>query len=79
MGAWAHEWYDPACCSGMDCAEIQSMTRLADGSLYVINKHGDSATFPAGFPVKEPEDGKRHACIGKYSKRPICLYLPAEI
>lgn len=63
----------------MDCAPIVEMQRLPDGSLAVTNKHGDSAVFPAGFPIKEPQDGKRHACIGKYNKRPICLYLPAEI
>lgn len=75
----AHSFYDPHCCSGYDCAPIKSLQRLPDGSMIITNENGDTATFPAGFPIKEPEDGGRHACISPYSKKPICLYLPAEI
>lgn len=76
--AGAHEWYPPECCSGYDCAPISEMERLPDGSLLVSNTNGDSTVFPAGFQVRIPEDDGRHACIAPYTKRPICLFLPAE-
>lgn len=79
FSASAHSWYPRFCCSGMDCGKIESMTRMPDGSLIITNEHGDTATFPPGFHIKEPEDGGKHACISKYSKQPICLFLPAEI
>src|SRR5690606_13054007 len=77
--AEGHSWYDLHCCKGYDCAPIREMQRMPDGSLVVTNENGDTAVFPPGFPIQEPQDGKRHACISPYSKKPICLYLPAEI
>src|SRR5690554_148569 len=77
--AESHSWYPAACCSGYDCGEIVDLKRLPDGSMLITNEHGDTAVFPKGFHIQEPQDGKRHACISKYGKQPICLYLPAEI
>src|SRR5690554_730488 len=77
--AESHSFYSRACCSGYDCAPVREMQRLPDGSLIVTNENGDTATFPPGFEIKIPEDGRRHAYISPYTKRPICLYLPAEI
>ena len=79
FSAAAHSWYPSNCCSGYDCAPIKSLQRLPDGSMIITNENGDTATFPAGFPIRQPQDGGRHACISPYSKKPICLYLPAEI
>lgn len=77
--AKAHSWYPRSCCNGYDCSPIKSLQRLPDGSMIITNENGDTATFPAGFEINIPEDGRRHACISPYSKRSICLYLPAEI
>lgn len=77
--AESHSWYPRSCCSGYDCGEITDLKRLPDGSMLITNEHGDTAVFPKGFLIRQPEDGKRHACISKYGKQPICLYLPAEI
>lgn len=76
--AKAHSWYPRECCSGYDCAPISDMLRLPDGSLVITNTNGDQTVFPPGFRIRIPEDDGRHACIAPFTKRPICLFLPAE-
>lgn len=38
--AEAHSWYPWACCSGDDCAEIESWVNQPDGSVVVRTRHG---------------------------------------
>lgn len=54
--AYAHSWYPPECCSGQDCAPVESMTWLvlAGGELpqlVVTSKHG-TVIVPHDFPVR---------------------------
>lgn len=77
--AMGHSFYPTYCCSGHDCAPIKEMSRLPDGSLVITNENGDTAIFPKGFEIKAPQDDKEHACISKYGKQPLCLFLHARI
>lgn len=71
---YAHSWYDPACCSGYDCAPIPADTVSvgADGSVRVRLTGSDHHMIPAGvvfdytFPaekVRWSKDAGNHACI----------------
>lgn len=71
--------YPPECCSNRDCAPITSMKLLPDGSREVVNGNGHTATFPPGFHIRYPSDGKTHACIHPTAGTPLCLFLPTEI
>lgn len=58
----AHSWYPQDCCSGQDCAEVESAVEHPDGSVTVKTKHG-TAKMPKGFKKRPSNDNKDHACI----------------
>lgn len=86
--ARAHSWYDPACCSGKDCAPapVGSVVATRDGWRVHIEpgEHpmlGDMS-FDAVIPydshgIKESQDSQFHICIsGGPDPRYLCLYVP---
>lgn len=75
--------YPPECCGGNDCAPIQEMSMLEDGSLKVRTKHG-TAIFPKDFPIRPSFDEQQHACFmtakgedGEPYTIRFCLFLSA--
>src|SRR5688572_21228205 len=79
----AHDGYPPECCGGNDCAQIDEIVTLDDGSMRVTTKHG-VAIFPKDFKIRPSFDEKQHACFQKgmasdgseYTIR-YCLFLQA--
>jgi hypothetical protein len=90
--AKAHDFYDPECCSGMDCAPVEKVEVLPSNSIssmlvppaqasvpsimVVTTKHG-TAAVPANMKMRASPDGKMHACI--IHGRLICLYMPPSM
>jgi len=82
----AHEWYDPSCCSGQDCAPVEaSAIKAEDGNWHVSLDPGShplvtkpmSWVVPFDAPkVRESQDDKFHACVGVRSGILFCLYVP---
>lgn len=82
----AHDFYDPECCSGQDCAPVEKVQMVA-GALYngppgqadtlpvmvVTTRHGTVAV-PRNMKIRPSPDGRMHACI--LNDRLICIYLP---
>ena len=81
--AMAHSWYPSECCQQIDCAPVDSVTRLVPkgggpAELLVTSKHG-TVIIPAGFPVRESRDGRIHICMGYGpfgSRELLCLFMP---
>lgn len=89
LPAFAHDWYDPACCSGHDCAPVSSLTVTAGpGGWHVRLRPGDHFMVESVIdPIipydeaRESQDGSFHACVvSSYSdvtKQIVrCLYAP---
>ena len=90
--ARAHSWYDPECCSGMDCAPVEKVEVVPTSAIasmlvppaqasppsimFVTTKHG-TAQVPHNMQFRASKDGAMHACIIK--GRLICLYLPPSM
>lgn len=82
LPAWAHSWYEPACCSGQDCRQVpaRDVRENADGSWTYLP---EGLLFSADR-VRESQDEAVHVCISEHpegeagGKRrvPRCLYLP---
>jgi hypothetical protein len=67
--AQSHDWYPRECCSGQDCAPVESMTRYLPDTggrerLVVTTKHG-TAFVPDKFPLRPSPDGRIHVCIDR--------------
>lgn len=79
--AKSHEFYDPWCCSGQDCAPAQ-VEHLPDGSIRATTKYG-TAVFPPSIRRRPSPDGRYHACIPPWAKTPEgkarCIYAPAGV
>jgi len=79
----AHSWYPLDCCSGEDCAPVESMAWVVPASggaaqLMVRSKVG-TAIVPAGFPVRESQDDHMHVCMQFDpfgAMEVICLFMP---
>lgn len=90
--AKAHSWYDPECCSGMDCAPVEKVEVMPTSAIasmlvppaqasppsimFVTTVHG-TAQVPHNMKFRESKDARMHACIIK--GRLICLYLPPSM
>ncbi|WP_273280915.1 hypothetical protein [Pseudooceanicola atlanticus] len=82
----AHSWYDPACCSGRDCAEIPVQKVHADpGGWRVTLMPGDHPMVdrPVEYffkwgerRIRKSEDGAFHICLSKSLNHAYCLYQP---
>ena len=67
--AKSHDWYDPACCSGMDCKPIESCSEIeetADGVKWDVYRFRKDQ-------IKPSQDNKCHVCI--HHGIPICIYI----
>jgi hypothetical protein len=79
--AFAHSFYDAACCSDRDCEPItfDSVTETRTGyEVSYFSKQG----FPVhGFMPREKtrhsQDGRFHGCAT--STRFLCLYVPSNV
>ena len=80
----AHEWYDPECCSGQDCAPVarEHVVATPDG-WQVRLKPGEhpntrfpvDRTLPYTSPqVRHSQDSDFHACV--LGGTLLCLYVP---
>lgn len=78
--------YDPACCSGRDCAPVASSMIRASPSGYLVEIPAGGHPFVSGQPlsvlipysdprVRPSGDGEKHACIGP-SRHVFCIYVP---
>jgi len=85
--AEAHSWYPWACCSGNDCAEIESWVNQPDGSVVVRTRHGVFALSREWIAQNSQpsQDFDSHLCVkcterqlGKcvsYVPRDKCMFL----
>ena len=86
--AFAHSWYDGACCSDKDCAPIprEYVTERKDGYEVHIPAGGHplvdeplDAFVPYGDSKdRRSHDANFHGCISAYSGKLICLYSPVN-
>jgi hypothetical protein len=80
-GAAAHDWYPRECCGNVDCAPVERVEPLADGSLRLTSRVG-STDVPTSFPRQPSPDDQMHICMVRYSHldgmRVICLFVPME-
>lgn len=78
--SWAHDWYPPNCCSGMDCAPIPMDDVRLTPEGFVIP--GNPEVVPYSSPkIRQtpPEGGNQyHLCsrAGKRDGEVLCLYIP---
>lgn len=75
----AHSWYEPACCSGQDCAPLTRESTVVPGNAggyQVTVKPGAGTVFFPQEKVRPSQDGLYHACISLSAGTPICLYVP---
>lgn len=73
--ARGHSWYEPACCSGDDCAPlpIDSIEEQTDG--YLLKSTGE---LIERAKAKHGRDEDYHLCRSKHTGTIYCLYLPAR-
>jgi hypothetical protein len=84
--ASAHSWYPKECCNDMDCAPVESMTRLVPAGgglpqLVVTSKHG-KAFLPRDHPVRQSQDGRMHVCMRHDpfgEMEVICFFVPPSM
>ena len=80
-GAAAHDWYPRECCHNIDCAPVERIEPLPDGSLRVTSRVG-TTVVPTWFPRQPSPDDHMHICMVRYSHldgmRAICLFVPME-
>ena len=78
-GATAHEWYPRECCGNFDCAPVERVEPLADGSQRLTSRIG-TTVVPASYPRQASPDNQMHICMLRYSHldgmRPTCLFVP---
>lgn len=74
----AHSWYEPECCSGIDCRPVadSDIKHTATGYTY------DGLAFDKTME-RPSRDGKYHVCIhtwagedGSLGRSPRCIYVP---
>lgn len=78
-------WYPLECCSGQDCAPVDSVSSavqivagvMSVPHLVVTTKHG-TAEVPSIFPRRESKDHRMHACMRRRAGEMelLCLFLP---
>ena len=79
--AAAHDWYPRECCHNIDCAPVERVEPLPDGSLRVTSRVG-TTVVPTSFPRQPSPDDQMHICMVRYSHldsmRAICRFVPTE-
>src|ERR1700704_848407 len=80
-GAAGHDWYPRHCCGNVDCAPVERVELLPDGSLRLTSRVG-TTIVPTSFPRQPSPDDQMHICMVRYSHldgmRAICLFVPME-
>ena len=74
---WTYPW---ACCSNMDCQEVQASAISERPQGYVIQSTGEVVAY-ADKRVKNSPDGEYHWCAhqkGLDAGRTICLFVPPK-
>jgi len=74
---WKYPW---ACCSNMDCQEVQSSAVSERPQGYVIQSTGEVVAY-ADKRVKNSPDGEYHWCAhqkGIDAGHTICLFVPPK-
>jgi hypothetical protein len=65
--AQAHSWYPPECCHDVDCAPVESISKvqLENGSAPLLRVTSSVGTIiiPAGFPARHSKDHRMHICL----------------
>src|SRR6266849_1927811 len=61
-GAAAHDWYPRECCSNVDCALVQRVEPLPNGSLRLTSRVG-TTDVPASFRRQPSPDDQMHICM----------------
>lgn len=86
--AEAHEWYDPECCSGEDCAPIAAkpwQVERIPGGYRIKLRQGDHPMVRRTIEVeigdenpklRQSHDEKWHVCVGPASQAVFCVYKP---
>ena len=81
-GATAHEWYPRECCGKLDCAPVERVETMSDGSLRLTSRVG-TTVVPASFPRRPSRDSRMHVCTVRYSHldnmQPTCLFVPTNV
>ena len=79
--ARAHYFYPVDCCSGNDCAPVQSMA-LVSPEYWAITSVQGTVFFPVAKETRQSEDGQAHVCMMKNPEtgtmKPLCLFLPPQ-
>ena len=79
--AVAHEWYPRECCGNFDCAPVERVELLADGSQRLTSRIG-TTVVPESFPRGASPDNQMHIRMLRYSHldgmRPTCLFVPID-
>lgn len=79
--ALAHEWYEPQCCSGLDCEPI-SFEAVEDTPagyhVRYLSKTGLAVDIMVPFDkTRHSQDGRFHGCASPV--RFLCLYVPRNV
>jgi hypothetical protein len=72
---WKYPW---ACCSNMDCQEVQSSAIKETAQGYVIQSTGELVAY-GDKRIKDSPDGETHWCAhqaGLDAGHTICLFVP---
>lgn len=83
--ALAHEWYDPECCDGEDCAPVEAHVIGATSEGWLVEVKPGEHPF-ATRPIEKlipyghrkermSQDGKFHLCLGR-AGNVYCIYVP---
>ena len=80
-GADSHEWYPRECCGEVDCAPVEKVEAMVDGSQRLTSRVG-TTIVPASFPRRPSPDDRMHICMVRYSHfdsmRPVCIFVPMK-
>ena len=74
---WKYPW---ACCSNMDCQQVQSSAVLEKPQGYVIQSTGEVVGY-RDKRIKDSPDGEYHWCAhqaGLDAGHTICLFVPSK-
>ena len=81
--AQAHSWYPPECCHDVDCAPVESISKVQpeDGSapLLRVTSSVGTVVIPAGFPARPSKDHRMHICVSydEFGGRALlCWFMP---
>jgi len=68
---FAHDWYEPACCSNKDCAPISDdeVTEM-NGGFFLKTRN----EFVAFKDTRQGKDDQFHLCVNQYNGTRICFY-----